>query len=95
VGACWFSGVRLGRFALRTFVDGGVGVTELDGYAPPQFLAVSSCPNTCYCLYQCGFSVIHMADGSDVNFWLTRDSYGFFWQFLFLQPQVLESMYSA
>ncbi len=62
-----FCGVTLWWLAFGALVDGGVCVAEFDGYTPLQLLAVPSCPNARYGFDKCGFSMIHVADCSDVD----------------------------
>ncbi len=62
----------MGLVAVGALVDGGVGVPQLDGDPPFQFLAVTGSPYTCERLNQGGLSVVDVAYGADVDLGLAR-----------------------
>src|SRR5487761_238839 len=78
---------RICRVAFRfgtilAFVERCVGVANLDRDTPPQLLAMSAGPDSCYRLNQRGLPMIYVSTGTDVHYRLGRDPFLFSGRFL-------------
>ncbi len=62
----------MGLVTVGALVDGGVGVSQLDGDPPLQLLAVTGGPYAGERLDQGGFPVVDVAYGADVDLGLAR-----------------------
>jgi len=71
VRAFWLRRVAFWQLTFWAFVNGSVCIAQLDRDAPSQLLTMSGCPNASYGFYKRGLSMVYVAYGSNVTFWLT------------------------